>query len=594
MAYNWDKTIEYPITDWFLAMLNGARMDMAMAGYITLLPGLIIALTVGIKGSFIRPVINFYTLLWMLISAFLVAVDMELYRHWGFRLDATPLNYIGGDNNLTNVAPIGTTLKLIPILLLTVWVGFRFYLRVVAKQFNLLSPINWVKGLAFIILTALLIVPIRSSFDVAPMNIGFVYFHKQPYPNHSAINVVWNAFYSLTKFNKTRYPNNYFDKENTEQIFTDLYKDNGTTTKLLKTDRPNIILIVWESLNAQIVEELGPEKGVTPQLSKLIKEGVLFSNFYATGDRTDKGIPGVLSSYPSQPKTAIIKFNNKLETMDFLSMDLRKHGYDTEFIFGNDVNFANFNSYFNIAGFEKVIHKLDFPQELWTTKWGVHDEHVFKRILDELNTKPQDKPFFLTTLTISSHEPFDVPLEPKAFPGEDKTNMFLNSYYYTDKCVGEFISEAKKQPWWDNTLVIITGDHGALYKDDIQYYSRERYQIPMVWTGGALAVQDTVVSKYGSQTDIATTVLHQLDINKRYKFGKNLLSSESNNFAFYTLNDGYGFVSDSLELIYDNVGKQYIVNKGTENSDTLNIPKAYMQSIYTDFNNRGNEVLIKK
>ncbi len=134
---------------------------------------------------------------------------------------------------------------------------------------------------------------------------------------------------------------------------------------------------------------------------------MLFDNFYASGDRTDKGVIAVLSGYPAQPTSSIIKFPSKTQNLPKLNNYLKKLGYKTSFIYGGDVDFANFRSYLTTSGFDHLTTMDDFPDDINTSKWGIHDHFMFNQSLQELDTT--QAPFAKVILTLSSHEPFDVP-----------------------------------------------------------------------------------------------------------------------------------------------------------------------------------------
>ncbi|GAA4830885.1 LTA synthase family protein [Algivirga pacifica] len=589
--YHWEQTSQYASVDIVQAVLIGSRMDWSTTGYIMLLPAILLVFSTLIPRLPLRAIFSLYTSAWLLVSVVVTCIDLELYEYWGYRLDATPLLMLSGDNTPWEAIPEGTLYTIGPIFITLLLLGYSLYHLLVTPLIKKITDRYWWGSVVMLLFTVALIIPIRGSFDVAPFNIGFVYFHQQPYPNHVAINATWNTIYSLATYNSIQYPENYLEKDLAKQLFQDLKRDEGETRKVLHTDRPNIILVIWESFNAQITEAVvGKEKGVTPNFDALVKEGILFTKMFAVGDRTNRGVPGILSGYPGQPRTAVIKHNSKLNQIDYLSRDLKDLGYYTSFIFGNNINFSNFNSYLRIAGYDQIIHKEHFPSHLWTTKWGVHDEYVFERIKKELlRMSAKKQPFFLTTLTISSHEPFDVPLKDTPFQGEDKTSKFLNAYYYADQQIGDFVSYLKQQPYWENTLLVITGDHGAKYRNDIQYYSEERYQVPMLWLGGALSKKNIEIDTYTSHIDFVPTLLAQLDSRKSYKFGKNIFSSDMKSYAFYTFNDGYAFLSDSIKLIYDNVGKQYILDNPELSQEQKQLPQAILQTIYSDFNQRGKQ-----
>jgi phosphoglycerol transferase MdoB-like AlkP superfamily enzyme len=192
------------------------------------------------------------------------------------------------------------------------------------------------------------------------------------------------------------------------------------------------------------------------------------------------------------------------------------------------------------------------------------------------------EPFIDVVLTLSSHEPFEVPMEP-VFEGNDDITKFRNSVYYTDKTIGSFIDWARTTDWWKNTLIILVGDHYRRNSIEVLAYSEVIFRILMLWLGGALAVQDIKVDKYGTQVDIPLTVLHQLDLDDNYPFAKDLLSPDSKSFAFYTFNEGFAFITDSSKYIYDHKLRESVAEEGTDPASAGIMGKAYLQVLYDDF-----------
>ena len=175
---------------------------------------------------------------------------------------------------------------------------------------------------------------------------------------------------------------------------------------------------------------LGGLDGITPNFNQLVHEGILFSNIYSSGDRTDQGVIAIISGFPSQPTSAIGKFPFKTQNLPFISKDFKDMGYHTAWTYGYNINYANFNSYLNLAGFEEITEKNDFGvRDYINSKWGVDDHKVFNRLLEQINNYDLDKPFFWVGLTLSSHEPFKVPMET-VIEGDDNESLFLNSAYY--------------------------------------------------------------------------------------------------------------------------------------------------------------------
>ena len=582
LLYNLEHTNSLSAYEIAKIFLYGFRMDISATGYMLLIPGLILVFIPFISKYVFFTLNKLFFIVISLFVGFITIVDCELYKHWGFRLDLTPLNYIGND-------AMSSILWSKVLLLISYWLVIcgLFYLgfnRFVLNKFKF-SNGKWFHSPIYLLITAALILPIRGSLDIGPMNAGFVYFHKEkPFANHAALNVFWNVGNAVDKANnEDRYPENFVDSKIAKRDFNLLYNQTNKIDSLdiLKSQKPNILIVILEGFTAKIIGALGGDSTITPNFNNLVKEGILFENYYASGDRTDKGLISILSGYPAQTKTSIITYTGKSEKLPNLTLDLKKQGYHTSFLYGGDVNFANMNSYLNICGFSQVIKKSHFNINQGTSKWGVHDHITFDTLYNHLSR--QNLPFFNTMLSLSSHEPFEVPME-SFFIGEDDETKFLNSAYYTDFSLGNFINKAKKSPWWENTLVILLADHGNRHPGNSPNYPPERFHIPMLWLGGALNVKDTIVKSYGSQTDLPATILSRLNINtEKYIYSKDILRVKNNDFAYYVYNNGFGFVSDSNEVVYDLDGKQLIHAKGDSNK--LSIGKSYMQMIYSDFNN---------
>ncbi len=239
-------------------------------------------------------------------------------------------------------------------------------------------------------------------------------------------------------------------------------------------------MIILESFGNSLIGPLGGDSLTTPCLNRYIKEGIVFSNFYASGNRTDKALPAILSGYPAQPAASIIKEPRKTQSLPSLVRILNGSDYKSSFWYGGDINFANFNSFLITSGFHQIITMENFDPADYNSKWGVHDNVIFKALQDSM--KQMKQPFFSVVLTLSSHEPFEVPMEP-VFEGKDNLTKFRNSVYYTDRTVGAFLDWAKETDWWENTLVILVADHCRRNSLDDLVYSKTIFKIPMIWLG---------------------------------------------------------------------------------------------------------------
>jgi len=260
-------------------------------------------------------------------------------------------------------------------------------------------------------------------------------------------------------------------------------------------------------------------------------------------------------------------------------------GYYNRFYYGGSLSFANYQGFLTNGNFDQLVGIDDFESKDLNSKWGAHDHVVFERLLKDLNNKPHE-PFFTFLFTLSSHEPFDVPMK-RVIEGNSEDSLFLNAAHYADQSLKNFIEKAKKTTWWENTLVILVADHGTIIPFNTPNHALEKFQIPMIWLGGALSVKDTVLTKYASQTDIAKTLLVQMNVSARnFEYSNNIFAQDFEGYAFYAFNNGFGFVEKNTKLIFDNNNGKYILSESVSDSLQLDYGKALLQVLSDDFQRR--------
>jgi phosphoglycerol transferase MdoB-like AlkP superfamily enzyme len=497
-------------------------------------------------------------------------------------MDFTPMLYLKTpEEAMASVSTLKIILFLITIALIAS-LSFYIYKRLIDRLFNEFNRIHFlVPGiLFFVFLCCSLILPIRGGFGVAPINAGAVYFSDKMFLNHTAINAVWNVGYSGFGQRPVKNPYEFGDLSVATGIVDSLTVKKGITEKVLNTSKPDIMIIVLESFSGYLIGPLDGDSLVTPNINRYAKEGILFSEFYASGTRTDKAIPAILDGYPAQPAQSIIKEPKKSQSLPSLVKILIENGYYSSFWYGGEINFANFNSFVIGSGFHDIITKRNFDPVNYNSKWGVHDHILFQTLKDSM--KSVKEPFIKVVLTLSSHEPFDVPMEP-VFKGSDDMTKYKNSIYYTDKTLGSFLDWAKGTEWWKNALIIMVADHCARIYSDMPNYKQNVFKIPMLWVGGALSKTGLRVRKLGSQVDIPTTVLDQLGIKGSFPFGKDLFSDQSKSFAFYTYNEGFGFITDSSAVSLDLKSKTLVLSEGKDPESAEKKGKAYLQVLFNDY-----------
>jgi phosphoglycerol transferase MdoB-like AlkP superfamily enzyme len=582
LIYHFPLTKTLTASEILKVFLYGLRMDMSFTGYICILPFFLLLVKSFAINFPINKFIRIYTYILIILLSFITIADLELYTAWGFRMDATPLQYFKTPKEM------GATISTAPVfkLLLIFALLGAVFIFIYKKYFNDLIDKRQAKMYIFDILfsaflVALLFVPIRGGIQKIPMNQSDVYFSEKLFADHSAINLPWNITFSILNKNNEKNPFDYFPEKESETLVNSLYNTGPLKIpSILSVEKPNIIIIILESYTAKWVGCLGGVPGVTPNLDKIAADGLLFTNIYAAGDRSEKGQVAVLSGYPNQAINSIIKTPDKTRQLPSINQELEKAGYNSSYTYGGELEFANIKSYLVHIGIERLVDKYSFPVAQRTTSWGVHDQYVFNRFGEDL--KKEKQPFFAALFSLSSHEPYDVPMKPH-FPGTDETTLFKNSIYYTDSIIGDFIVKSKMEPWWENTLIVFVADHGHPLPGHDPNDRPSKFRIPLIFSGGALKTKG-VINNIGSQTDIATTILDQLKLPAdKFKWGKDLLDSSAKQFAFYSFNNGFGFVTPKGTATVDNVSKKLIYKDAGFDTTNLKYGKAYMEFSYEDY-----------
>lgn len=568
-----------------LVFWQSLRMDMSGAAYFTMLPLLLLAAAEWTsRRQLIRRILLVYTVLVQALASAVFLVDAFLYPYWGFRLDVSPLMiYAQTPQEIVNFVRwwelLLVFLLLSLLLLMAIW-GSRWFLNAVPK-----APVR-AFSLFWLLLAGLLILPIRGGLQQIPLRPGDGYFSEKTFANHATVNAVWNVGYSYTQWGKTKKQYRFFKDEENQQILQTLTPTAPDTTNFQVIDtsrKPNVLIIIVESFSAGIIPSLGGE-AVAKGFEKLRHKGILFSNFYANGDRSEEGLLAILSGYPPLPMVSAAAFPDRTHRLPSLIKDFKQRGYYTHYYTGGEGAFANTGAYLRSQSIDQVTEKNDFPAEWRTTKWGVHDHHIFQHLSQELD-KPQTQPFFTVFATLSSHEPFDVP-PPTRFEGSAEVDLFRNAIAYTDQSLTDFIEALEQKEAWKNLWVIIVADHGHRLPHNHPHDAPKRFHIPMLWLGGALTKKDTIITDYAAQSDIPVLVAQQLGwaTGEQYAFSKQLRAAAPS-FAFYTYNNGFGFLTPSGWSIYDhNAHANAFMERHLPRADSLG--KAYLQYLEADFGKR--------
>lgn len=589
---------ELPAVIW-----HGLPLDLSMAGYLSVIPGFLSIAVVWLKRDLVKPIMNIYFIIASLFITCSFLLNASLYPYWKYPLDSTPLFYFftSPADAIASVSIWQVILSIVILIVLTVGVWFTLRMRGEKRQQysrysygyggfgsgkrNRFDDFDRHRGrtsIILLLLTGLLFLPIRGGITVSTMNTGQAYYSQNAYLNHSAVNPLFSLLESITHQEDFASQYRFMKDKEADKIFATMTSTSDENTYPLlneatfKKGTPDILIVIMESFASDIMPSMGSYKDVAVCLDSIAQQSILFTRFYANSFRTDRGMVSILSGYPAQPTTSIMRYPRKTSQLPSIARNLAKYkNYKTTYYYGGDADFCNMRSYLVSQGYQHIISDANFPIEDKLSKWGVPDHILAAKMMEDIKAQQNEKrPMLRILQTSSSHEPFEVPYHRL----KDKR---LNAFAYTDSVMGAIVREYRKLPRWKNTLIVFVPDHVGGYKENLSDHDRSRYQIPLILAGGAIS-RPMKVGIIGSQHDIAATLLGQLGVEHReFTFSKNMMSDATPKFAFFAVNDAFGIVSEENSLIYDNRAKRIVYDKG-EKGFNLKRGQAYLQKLYDD------------
>lgn len=582
-----DISVNEIISTFFYAL----RLDASMAAYISALPLIIYLILLFFpKLNFSSLFAKAYTALLITIFSIIAAANLNLYTEWGTKINYRALD-LAFNSTKEAIASTGSSPVLILItIIFSIMATGIFMSRKLIDYSMPKDSIPILKRAGIVIISlCLTFLLIRGGWQLSPVNQSMAYFSTNPMLNHAAVNTEWNLMQDImnNKYGNDN-PYKYYKRDEAKTILKELFgSKQKNPIQILENKRPNIVLIILESFTAELVGSLGGEKGISPNLDRLSNEGILFENIYAAAGRTDKGVTATISAFPSQAIRSIMKQNAKQEKLPGIAQDLAQNSYQTSFYYGGESEFFNMKSYILSHGYQKLTDQHSFNLKDMNSKWGAFDDKVFNKNLKDLDIAA--RPFFSTLLTLTNHEPFELPGEAR-FKGTNVENKFRSTSFYTDSCLGAYINEARKKEWYKNTLFIVIADHSHRLPGNITEFDPKRYRIPMLFFGDVIKPEfkGIRIKKYGNQTDLAATLLNQLNISdERYSWSKDLLNPQTPGFSFFNWDNGFGFATEEQIISFDNVGKQIILRKNTTDpkidEELTKKGKAYMQEVFQQY-----------
>ena len=595
----------------------GYRLDAVLASILTL-PVLIISHIPKITfNMYTKFTYYLYVVLLYIIISFLNIIDVEFFKEFGLHLNMQAQMY-GFESGDEAWIQIWVAYPVFSYLFIIFFISYLIY-RITNLLINLCnspSPPILIRSVLSVILFLFIGVSARGGIQQRPVTPGYAYFTRaDDMANHLAINSVHNYIHSLIQNSKEPSIKYY---ENADEITDQILKKNRADNELDTPNsdlKPNIILIVLEShtanrcnfLNSKLTDE------ITPRLGKIASQGINFKNCYANGPRTAHGLSSILCSWPTIPGYPLIRQPQyKIKGQSTFASIFKGMDYETGFLYGGNSEFDEMKSFAIINAFDKIY---DHKEDLYLSKfdldnkyggsnpWGVFDEFLFNRCLSIMEERDNsDKPIMLTLLTATNHAPWIIPNNHKNKIPEFKSNLenpFPDSrrtMRYVDFALGDFIDKARNKDWFENTIFIITADHGLnIFKDKIN--DPRNGHIPLVIYNSNL--EPKTIEKFVSHIDILPTIL---DLIGEYdQYDENLFGSSA-----FKGSQGFVFRNNDYNIQYIENGWVYSETIGVDftdnyplyqnsminkpNIDTLQMKcRAYAQSAFY-----GQKELIRK
>lgn len=590
--------IDTPIVQILYAFLMGVIYDSAFYAYL-LIPFTLYLVFMPIRwyAHVINKLISAIVFLMSLYGLFfLILAEWTFWDEFGVRFNFIAVDYLIYTHevvqNIVESYPLGKLLTGVFIITVSVFLMVRHHFAVTFHHEETISRRMKIAGFLFIL-------PLVSYFSIHRTTYQF---SQNTYLNEIAANGGYQ-FFSAFRNNELNYRQFYRladDAQLSQKIKTQLSatKDGLYDIKRqITADGPekklNIILITVESLSADYLTKFGNKNKITPFMDNWFQDGALFTNFYATGTRTIRGLEALTLSIPPTAGQSIVKRPDN-ERLFNLGHVLQERGYDTAFLYGGMGYFDNMNAFYEGNGY-RIVDQNQFTSEEVTFKnaWGVSDDIIFNRTLKEADIDfSQDKPFFFQIMTTTNHRPYSYPEGKIDIPSGKSREGAVK---YTDYAIQEFIKTAKTKPWFDNTIFVMVADHcaGSARKTDLPV---DKYHIPLfIYAPKHVPIVENAT--LSSQIDVAPTLLGLLNLRYESQFygqdilktapekGRALISNYQKLGLFKDNKLVYLSPQQKIDVVDDPLGAHHILEPATQ-TDLVNDVMSYYQSADYIWTNR--------
>ena len=470
---------------------------------------------------------SIYLAIFISLSFFVEACTLSFIAEYDSRPNFQFVEYLAYPREVFSMLVGSHLLELIIVSSFTLLICIRVFVGLY-KDPNSDNPVPfWFPFVVMPLAAILMLAMIRSTLTHRPVNPSNAVFSQDSMINQLPLNSPYALMYAIYEHRREASAKaiRYGSMDENEALAIVL-KEAGISsadqidpstptlhhqTATLPREKPlNLVIILEESLGADTVGSLGG-MDITPELDKLANEGIWFERLYATGTRSVRGIEAIISGFTPTPMVSVVKLSETQSNFFTLASLLKKHHYETSFIYGGEAHFDNMKRFLLNNGFQTVIDQQDYLNPVYQSTWGVSDEDMFNRAHEELN-KTGELPFFKLIFTSSNHEPFGIP-QNRVSPEEDPEGDRKTAIRYADYALGQFLEKARNSHYWENTVFLIVADHPArLFAGKL--VPVHRFHIPAVIIGDTIEARR--IPGISSQIDFIPTLLSLLGINSAH------------------------------------------------------------------------------
>ena len=539
------------------SFIMGVRFDLVISGYILFFPvlALLIADILNIKSRRLNSVVQLFISLLFSIAFFICAADIPYFNQFFARFSITAFEWMSSPMLIFKMIAQEPLYSLFSIPAIVLMIVFYRVSKKIIDQSSTSEKVKWfIKIPVYILVLGVMFLGIRGRISKkSPIRIGTAYFCNNAFLNQLGLNPVFTLMKSALESKDERNKRiKLMDSElakvkvrSTLGMGENKYSSpiaRDVTFDTLPQNKPNVVIILMESMSAAKMKRHGNKQNLTPFLDSLSDQSIYFENFYTDGKHTYNGIFATLFSYPTifrqHPMKQIRRYNGISET-------LKKHDYHSIYFTTHDGQFDNIEGFLMGNGFDQVISQNDYPYQEVKTALGVPDDYMLSYSIPILNKLAEkDQPFLSVFMTASDHGPYYIPeyFTPKA---EDIKDQIVQ---YADWSLKQFVEASSKQSWFNNTIFVFLADHGAAVRTDYDI-PLDFHHSPLIFYAPGLLDSTYSVNKIGGQIDVFPSILGLLELPYvNNTFGVDLFSDERK-YVVVNDDDKIGVMDNEFFLI---------------------------------------------